>query len=49
MTAKVEIVEQEQATITRQGHEKHVSEAADTDATIEYALLSMRELVATAL
>jgi hypothetical protein len=49
MTAKVGIVEQEEAVIVRQGHDKHVSEVADTDAIIEYAVLSVREFVATAL
>jgi hypothetical protein len=49
MKAKVGIVEQEEAIIARQGHDKHVSEAADTDATIQYAVLSMRQFVGTAL
>jgi hypothetical protein len=49
MTAKVGIVEREEAVISRQGHDKHVSEEADTVATTEYAVLSMREFVATAL
>jgi hypothetical protein len=49
MTAKVGIVEREETVIARQGHDKDVSEAANTDTTIEYAGLSMQEIVATAL
>jgi hypothetical protein len=46
MTAKVGIVEREETVIARQGHGKHVSEVGDTEATVEYAVLSMREFVA---
>jgi hypothetical protein len=49
MTAKVGIVEKVEAIIARQGHDKHVSGASDIDATIEYAVLSMRESMSTAL
>jgi hypothetical protein len=49
MTAKVGIVEREEAIIATQRHDKHVSKAADIDATAEYAVLSLREFVATAL
>jgi hypothetical protein len=44
MTAKVGIVEKEEAIIARQGHDKHVSGASDI-----YAVLSMRAFMATAL
>jgi hypothetical protein len=42
-------MEREEGVIDMQGHDKHISEAADTDATTEYAVLSMRAFVATAL
>jgi hypothetical protein len=42
-------VERKEAVIARQRHNKHVSEAADIDVTTEYAVLSMREFVATVL
>jgi hypothetical protein len=42
-------VDRDEAGIARQGHDKHVSAATDTDATIEKAVLSMRAIVTTAL
>jgi hypothetical protein len=43
MTAKIGIVENEEAIVARQGHDRHVFEAADVDATIENAVLSKEE------
>jgi hypothetical protein len=45
MTANVGIVEGEEAVMAGQGHDKHVSAEADTDATIKDAVLSMRAFV----
>jgi hypothetical protein len=42
MTAKVGIMEGEQAVIAGQVHDKHVSAATDTDVTIKEAVFSMR-------
>jgi hypothetical protein len=39
MTAKVGIVERKETANVRQGHDKYISEAADTDATMECAVV----------
>jgi hypothetical protein len=45
MMAKVGIIDQEEAVVARQGCDKCVSAATDTDTTIEDTVLSMRTFV----
>jgi hypothetical protein len=45
MMAKVVMVQREEAVIARQRHDKHVSVATDTDATILEAKLSVLTFV----
>jgi hypothetical protein len=49
MKTEVGIVEPVEMVVARQRHDKHVSAALDTDATVEVAVFSVRSFVTKAL